>query len=84
MDIDDDDIFRLIANPSKLKYKKVVQNKNDFLKYYLNNKFKTDIKTINNLIIYVENFINNIDIDQIIIESVVQETIQKVVNENKY
>jgi len=84
MDIDDDDIFRLIANPSKLKYKKVVQNKNDFLKYYLNNKFKTDIKTINNLIIYVENFINNIDIDQIIIESVVQETIQKVVNENNY
>ena len=84
MDIGDDDIFRLIANPSKLKYKKVVQNKNDFLKYYLNNKFKTDIKTINNLIIYVENFINNIDIDQIIIESVVQETIQKVVNENNY
>ena len=82
--MDIDDTLRLIANPSKLKYKKVVQNKNDFLKYYLNNKFKTDIKTINNLIIHVDNFINNIDIDQIIIESVIQETIQKVVNENNY
>ena len=84
MELDDDDTLRLIANPSKLKYKKLKSNKNDFLKYYLNNKFKTDIKTINNLIIYVENFINNIDIDQIIIESVVQVTIQKVVNENNY
>ena len=66
MELGDDDTLRLIANPSKLKYKKLKSNNNDFLKYYLNNKFKTDIKTINNLIIYVENFINDIDIDQII------------------
>ena len=79
-----DDTFRLIANPSKLKYKKVEKNKNNFLKYYLNNKFKTDIKTINNLIIHVEKFINNIDINQIIINSIIEETIQKVINENNY
>ena len=47
MELDDDDTLRLIANPSKLKFKKLKSNNNDFLKYYLNNKFKTDIKTCN-------------------------------------
>lgn len=65
MDQDKEINFRLMANPRKLKNNKFYI-KNDYLKLYLNDVFKTDTKTINNLTIYIENIIKDIDINQFI------------------
>ena len=65
MDQEKDINFRLMANPRKLKNNKFYI-KNDYLKLYLNDMFKTDTKTINNLTIYIENIIKDIDINQFI------------------
>ena len=65
MDQDKEINFRLMANPRKLKNNKFYI-KNDYLKLYLNDMFKTDTKTINNLTIYIENILKNIDINQFI------------------
>ena len=65
MDQDKEINFRLMANPRKLKKNKFYI-KNDYLKLYLNDVFKTDTKTINNLTIYIENIIKDIDINQFI------------------
>ena len=65
MDQEKDINFRLMANPRKLKNNKFYI-KNDYLKLYLNDMFKTDTKTINNLTIYIENILKNIDINQFI------------------
>ena len=60
-----DSTLRLMANPNKLK-KKDDYIKNDYLKLYLNEIFNVDQPTINNLIIYIENIIKNINIDTFI------------------
>ena len=60
----DDITLRLIANPTKLK-KKDFYIKNEYLKLYLNDIFKTDNITINNLIIYIEHIVNDINLDDI-------------------
>jgi len=65
MDQDKEINLRLMANPRKLKNNKFYI-KNDYLKLYLNDVFKTDTKTINNLTIYIENIIKDIDINQFI------------------
>ena len=80
--MNDDDIeplFRLIANPSKIKRVKQNYKENEYLKMYLNNKYKIDIKTLNFLTKYIEDFIETIDIDKIIIKSVVEEIIDKII-----
>ena len=79
--MNDDDIeplFRLIANPSKIKRVKQNYKENEYLKMYLNNKYKIDIKTLNFLTKYVEDFIETIDIDEIIIKSVIEEIIDSL------
>jgi len=76
-------LFRLIANPSKIKKVKKNYKENEYLKLYLNNKYKIDIKTLVFLTGYVENFIETIDIDKIIIKSVVEEIIDKLYIENR-
>ena len=79
--MNDDDIeplFRLIANPSKIKRVKQNYKENEYLKMYLNNKYKIDIKTLNFLTKYIEDFIETIDIDKIIIKSVIEEIINKL------
>ena len=79
--MNDDDIeplLRLIANPSKIKRVKQNYKENEYLKMYLNNKYKIDIKTLNFLTKYVEDFIETIDIDKIIIKSVIEEIIDSL------
>ena len=79
--MNDDDIeplLRLIANPSKIKRVKQNYKENEYLKMYLNNKYKIDIKTLNFLTKYVEDFIETIDIDEIIIKSVIEEIIDSL------
>ena len=79
--MNDDDIeplFRLIANPSKIKRVKQNYKENEYLSFNRNNKYKIDIKTLVFLTEYVENFIKTIDIDKIIIKSVVEEIIDKL------
>ena len=79
--MNDDDIeplLRLIANPSKIKRVKQNYKENEYLKMYLNNKYKIDIKTLNFLTKYIEDFIETIDIDKIIIKSVIEEIIDKL------
>ena len=79
--MNDDDIeplLRLIANPSKIKKVKQNYKENEYLKMYLNNKYKIDIKTLNFLTKYIEDFIETIDIDKIIIKSIIEEIIDKL------
>ena len=79
----DDITLRLIANPTKLKKCKNYI-KNDYLKLYLNDIFKTDNITINNLIIYIENIIKNIDLDTFIVNEKLQDIVLEIENENIY
>ena len=79
----DDITLRLIANPTNFKKKKYFI-KNEYLKLYLNDVFKTDNNTINNLIIYIENIIKNIDLDTFIVNEKLQDIISKIENENVY
>lgn len=79
----DDITLRLIANPIKLKKCKNYI-KNDYLKLYLNDIFKTDNITINNLIIYIENIIKNIDLDTFIVNEILQDIVLEIENENIY
>ena len=71
-------LFRLIANPSKIKKVKKNYKENEYLKLYLNNKYKIDIKTLVFLTEYIENFIETINIDKIIIKSIVEEIINSL------
>jgi hypothetical protein len=76
----DDITLRLIANPTKLRKTKSYV-KNEYLKLYLNDIFKTDNTTINNLIIYIENIIKNIDLDTFIVNEKIQDIILKIEND---
>ena len=82
--MNEDDIeplFRLIANPSKIKRVKKNYKENEYLKLYLNDIFKTDNTTINNLIIYIENIIKNIDLDTFIVNEKLQDIVLKIEND---
>ena len=76
----DDITLRLIANPTKLRKTKSYV-KNEYLKLYLNDIFKTDNTTINNLIIYIENIIKNIDLDTFIVNEKLQDIVLKIEND---
>lgn len=82
--IDYDNIyFRLIANHEHLKTKNII-NKTDYLKLYIEKKFNTDTKTINNLINHIENIIENINLEDFIINTVVENIITNIENANIY
>ena len=72
--------FRLLANPNKLLIKKE-KNKVNYLKLYINKKFDNlEDKYIKNIYIKVNNYIDKIDITDII----VQETINNIISEIEY
>ena len=82
-DIEDNIYFRLIANHEHLKTKNII-NKTDYLKLYIEKKFNTDIKTINNLINHIENMIENINLEDFIINTVIEDIIINIENANIY
>jgi len=75
--------FRLIANHEHLKSKNII-NKTDYLKLYIEKRFNTDTKTINNLINHIENMIENINLEDFIINTVVEDIITNIENANIY
>tara|TARA_B110000977_G_C11000503_1_gene463614 strand:- start:320 stop:580 length:261 start_codon:yes stop_codon:yes gene_type:complete len=75
--------FRLIANHEHLKSKNII-NKTDYLKLYIEKKFNTDTKTINNLINHIENMIENVNLEKFIINTVVEDIITNIENANIY
>ena len=81
--IEDNIYFRLIANHEHLKTKNII-NKTDYLKLYVEKKFNTDIKTINNLINHIENMIENINLEDFIINTVIEDIITNIENANIY
>tara|TARA_Y100000593_G_C4173094_1_gene268052 strand:- start:177 stop:431 length:255 start_codon:yes stop_codon:yes gene_type:complete len=81
--IEDNIYFRLIANHEHLKTKNII-NKTDYLKLYIEKKFNTDIKTINNLINHIENMIENINLEDFIINTVIEDIITNIENANIY
>ena len=78
-DNDNDIHYRLIANHEHLKNRNRVY-KTDYLQLYIEKKFKCDKSTTKNLINYIENFVNNIDITDFIVEDIINETITNIVN----
>jgi hypothetical protein len=76
----DDITLRLIANPTKLRKTKFYV-KIEYLKLYFNDLFKSVNSSINNLIIYIENIIKNIDLDTFIVNEKIQDIILKIENE---
>ena len=80
-DNDNDIHYRLIANHEHLKNRNRVY-KTDYLQLYIEKKFKCDKSTTKNLINYIENFVNNIDITDFIVEDIINETITNIVNAN--
>lgn len=81
MNNDNDIHYRLIANHEHLKTHNPIY-KTDYLKLYIENKFKCDKSTTKNLIMYIENFINDINITDFIVDDIVNETITNIVNGN--
>ena len=79
---DDNDIhYRLIANHEHLKNRNRVY-KTNYLQLYIEKKFQCDKSTTKNLINYIENFVNNIDITDFIVEDILNETIKDIENAN--
>ena len=77
---DDDDIhYRLIANHEHLKNRNKVY-KTNYLQLYIEKKFQCDKSTTKNLINYIENFINNINITDFIVEDIINKTIKNIEN----
>ena len=78
MDNDKDIYFRLLANPNKLLIKKE-KNKVNYLKLYIYKKFdKIEEKYINDIYTKVNNYINNIDITDIIIQDILDNIISEI------
>ena len=81
-DNDDNDIhYRLIANHEHLKNRNRVY-KTNYLQLYIEKKFQCDKSTTKNLINYIENFVNNIDITDFIVEDILNENIKDIENAN--
>ena len=76
---DDDIHYRLIANHEHLKNRNRV-NKTNYLQLYIESKFQCDKSTTKNLINYIENFVNNINITDFIVEDIINETIKDIEN----
>jgi hypothetical protein len=83
MELNNDINFRLIANHGNLKKQKIVY-KNNYLKYYIESKFKCDTETINNLINYIEKIVNDINLDNFIIEETLKDIIKKIEDASIY
>ena len=82
MNSDKDIYFRLLANPNKLIIKKE-KNKVNYLKLYIHKKFdKIDSKYIDDIFNKVNNYINNIDITDIIISDILDTIIRDIVYGN--
>lgn len=78
MDNNKDTYFRLLANPNKLLIKKE-KNKVNYLKLYIHKKFdKLEAKYINDIYTKVNNYINNIDITNIIIQDILNNIISEI------
>lgn len=78
MNNDKDIYFRLLANPNKILIKKE-KNKVNYLKLYIYKKFdKIEEKYINDIYTKVNNYINNIDITNIIIQDIVDNIITDI------
>lgn len=78
MDNNKDIYFRLLANPNKLLIKKE-KNKVNYLKLYIYKKFdKIDPKYIDDIYTKVNNYINNIDITNIIIQDILNNIISEI------
>jgi len=72
----DDHLFGLMANPNKVKYTNNYKKIN-YLELYLHNKFDNlDTKSVK----YLYDYIDAIDIDKIIIKSVLEEIIDECIN----
>ena len=78
-DNDNDIHYRLIANHEHLKNRNRVY-KNNYLQLYIESKFKCNKSTTKNLINYIENIVNNIDITDFIVEDIINETIKDIEN----
>jgi hypothetical protein len=76
---DNDIHYRLIANHEHLKNRNRVY-KTDYLQLYIEKKFQCDKSTTKNLINFIENFINNINITDFIVEDILNETIKDIEN----
>ena len=78
--MNNDDIhYRLIANHEHLKNRNQVY-KTNYLQLYIEKKFQCDKSTTKNLINYIENFVNNINITDFIVEDILNETIKDIEN----
>tara|TARA_B100000902_G_C27282153_1_gene902390 strand:- start:1025 stop:1258 length:234 start_codon:yes stop_codon:yes gene_type:complete len=74
-----DNYFKLISNPYKIKQIKTPLPKQNLLKDYIENKFiNCDDKIINSLYKNVNNYINEINIDKLIIKSVLNDIINAI------
>ena len=74
-----DNFFKLISNPYKIKQIEIPLPKKNFLKDYIKDKFLyCDNTTINILYKNINNYINKIDIDKLIIESVLNNIINAI------
>ena len=78
--VNDNDIhYRLIANHEHLKNHNRVY-KTNYLQLYIEKKFQCDKSTTKNLINYIENIVNNINITDFIVEDILNETIKNIEN----
>ena len=74
-----DNYFKLISNPYKIKQIEIPLPKKNLLKNYKENKFvNCDNKIINSLFININNYINEINIDKLIIKSVLNDIINAI------
>tara|TARA_B100000780_G_scaffold202153_1_gene143405 strand:- start:417 stop:650 length:234 start_codon:yes stop_codon:yes gene_type:complete len=74
-----DNYFKLISNPYKIKQIEIPLPKKNLLKNYIENKFvNCDNKIINSLFININNYINEINIDKLIIKSVLNDIINAI------
>ena len=74
-----DNYFKLISNPYRIKQIEIPLPKKNLLKNYIENKFvNCDNKIINSLFININNYINEINIDKLIIKSVLNDIINAI------
>lgn len=81
-----DTYFRLLADPNKIKNIKNDNYKNiNYLKLHINKKFeKLSSKHRDKLYYNINNYINNINIVDIIITDIINNIISEIILENEY
>jgi len=76
----DDHLFGLMANPNKVKYTNNYKKMN-YLEMYLQNKFDNlDTKSIKYLYNHIDKYIDNIDIDKVVIITILEGIIDECIN----